>query len=228
MPGKQTGIGIELRVSVRKIWRRCRGVNSNACYLHGFLDFVLTAVCCVLLAVIAPGCRPKSEKDVNSQAKMVVGSPQWNKAAAENISVRIVAVLQRPAPQLSWTNEREMLQLTHEEKEAIEASDITGQLEVVYTTGEGSGSKEVRVVIIQSNPLMENARLPVPESGSAIYIEKKGVLKPLSTNFPASALTLEIYQEKKETTFFMDYPRDGVRSGGSVFWWDENGKWHEL
>ncbi len=121
-----------------------------------------------------------------------------------------------------------MLQLTPEEKKAIEADGVRGQLEVVYTTGRGSGSREVRVVIIQSSPLKENARLPVPESGSAIYIEKEGALKPLSTNFPVSSLTLEIYQEKKETTFFMDYPRDRVRSGGSIFWWDENGKWHEL
>ena len=194
----------------------------------GFLKPVSTATYCVLLAVIVLGCRAKSEKDLNSETKMVVGSPQWNKAAAENISVRIVAVLQRPATQLSWINEREMLQLTREEKEAIEANGVTGQLEVVYTTGRGSGSREVRVVIIQTNPLKENARLPVPESGSAIYLEKEGVLKPLSKNFPTSSLTLEIYQEKKETTFFMDYPRDRVRSGGSIFWWDENGKWHEL
>jgi len=189
---------------------------------------VSTVTCCVLLAVTVPGCGGKSAKDVNSESKMIFGSSQWNKAAAENISVRIVAVLQRPAPQLSWTNEREMLQLTREEKEAIESNGVTGQLEVVYTTGRGSGSREVRVVIIQSSPLKENARLPVPESGSAIYIEKEGALKPLSTNFPVSSLTLEIYQEKKETTFFMDYPRDRVRSGGSIFWWDENGKWHEL
>ncbi len=173
-------------------------------------------------------CGRKSEKDINSESKVAFGSAQWNEAAAENISVRIVAVLQRPATQLSWTNEREMLQLTREEKEAIEANGVTGQLEVVYTTGRGSGSREVRVVIIQSNPLKDIGRLPVPESGSAIYLEKEGVLNPLSTNFPVSSLTLEIYQEKKDTTFFMDYPRDGVRSGGSIFWWDENGKWHEL
>jgi hypothetical protein len=42
------------------------------------------------------------------------------------------------------------------------------------------------------------------------------------------SLTLEIFQEKKETTFFMDYPRDRVLAGGSIFWWDTNGKWHEL
>jgi hypothetical protein len=181
----------------------------------------------VLLSLL-PGCGRKSEKDVNSQSQMAIGSSQWNKAAAEDINVRIVAVLQRPASQLSWVNEREMLQLTREEKEAIATNGVTGQLEVVYTTGRGSGSREVRVVIIQSSPLKENGRLHVPESGSAIYIEKEGALQPLSTNFPASSLTLEIFQEKKETTFFMDYPRDRVRAGGSIFWWDANGKWHEL
>src|SRR5437016_4020750 len=177
----------------------------------GFSKPASTAAYCVLLAVMVLGCRAKSEKDPNSKTKMVVGSPQWNKAAAEDINVRIVAVLQQPALQLSWVNERQMLQLTREEKEATATNGVTGQLEVVYTTGRGSGSREVRVVIIQSSPLKANARLPVPESGSAIYIEKEGVLKPLSTNFLASSLTLEIYQEKKETTFFMDYPRDRVR-----------------
>lgn len=188
-----------------------------------FFGSVLVAGCSL------PGCGRKSAKDVNSQSKMVFGSPEWNKAAAEDITVRIIAVLQRPAPRLSWVNEREMLQLTREEKEAIATNGVTGQLEVVYTTGRGgNASREVRVVIIQSGPLKENARVPVPESGSAIYIEKERALKPLFTKFSASSLTLEIYQEKKETTFFMDYPRDRVRSGGSIFWWDENGKWHEL
>jgi hypothetical protein len=50
---------------------------------------------------------------------------------------------------------------------------------------------------------------------------------PLSGPLKGS-LTLEIFQEKKETTFFMDYPRDRVLAGGSIFWWDTNGKWHEL
>jgi hypothetical protein len=182
----------------------------------------------LLLLSSLMGCGKKSETDVNSQSQMVFGSSQWNKAAAEDINVRIVAVLQRPASHLSWVNEREMLQLTREEKEAIATNGATGQLEVVYTAGRGSGSKEVRMVLIQSSPLKENGRLPVPESGSAIYIEKEGALKPLSTNFPVSSLTLEIFQEKKDTTFFMDYPRDRVRYGGSIFWWDENGKWHML
>ena len=159
---------------------------------------------------------------------MTLNSKEWKNAAAEDISVRIVSVLPRSVPQLSWLNEREMLQLTREEKEAIAANGVTGRLEVVYTAARGSGSKEVRVVIIQKGPLQANARLPVPKSGSAIYIQEEGKLKPFSFNSLASSLTLEIFQEKKETAFFMDYPRDRTRYGGAIFWWDENGKFHEI
>lgn len=191
------------------------------------LKMVINAIISVVI-ISQPGCGKKSEHDLHSESKLELGSSQWNKMAAEDISVRIVAVLQRPAPQLSWFDEQDTLKLTREEKESIATNGVTGQMEVVSTTGPGGGSREVRVVIIQTSPLKANARLAVPERGSAIYIEKDGVLKPLFTNFPASSLTLEIYQEKRETTYFMDYPRDRVRSGGSIFQWDENGKWHEL
>lgn len=176
------------------------------------------------------GCGHPSETDKHAAStSLTFGSPEWRTAAAkENISVRIMAVLQRPSDRLSWSNEREMLQLNAAEKDAITKSGITGELEVVYTTGRGSGSREVRVVIIQTSPLSADAVLPVPENGSFIYIQDHGSLKPLFTNSVASTLKLEIYQQKPDTVFFMDYPRDGVRSGGSIFWWDENGKWHML
>ncbi len=175
------------------------------------------------------GCGKQSETDKHAAAsKMSLGSPEWNKAAAEDISVRVVAVLQRPALELSWIDEHGLPQLTAEEKGAIATNGVTGQLEVVYSTGRGSGSREVRVVIIQTSPLSSDAKLPVPESGSFIYIQNGGTLKPLLTNSVVSSLILEIYQQKRETVFFMDYPRDRTRSGGTVFWWDENGKWHEL
>ena len=176
------------------------------------------------------GCGRPSETDKHAaSANLPFGSPEWRTAAAkEDISVRIMAVLQRPSDRLSWSNEREMLQLNAAEKDAITKSGVTGELEVVYTTGRGSGSREVRVVIIQTSPLSADAVLPVPESGSFIYIQDHGSLKPLFTNSMASTLKLEIFQQKPDTVFFMDYPRDGVRSGGSIFWWDENGKWHML
>src|ERR1700722_13743675 len=98
--------------------------------------------------------RNLSERDRHSaESKMVYNSPEWVAAAAEDISVRIVAVLQKPAPQLSWINERQMLQLTPDEKKIIENAGVKGQMEVVSSDGRGSGSKEVRVVIIQSGPL---------------------------------------------------------------------------
>jgi hypothetical protein len=182
-----------------------------------------------VMACTICGCGKQSETDKHAAAsKMSFGSSQWNNAAAEDISVRIVAVLQRPAAQLGWINEHNLPQRTREEKEVIATNGVTGQLEVVYSTGRGSGSREVRVVIIQTSPLTSDVKLPVPESGSSIYIQDGGTLKPLLTNSVASSLTLEIYQQKRETVFFMDYPRDRVRSGGAVFWWDENGKWHEL
>lgn len=164
----------------------------------------------------------------SASSKLAYGSAEWNKEAAEDISVRIVAVLQRPAATLSWIDEHSLPQLTAEEKNAIAASGVTGQMEVVYTSGRGSGSREVRVVIIQTSPLSADAKLHVPEKGSYIYIQGGGTLKPLLTNSPASSLTLEIYQQKGETVFFMGYPRDRVRSGGSIFSWDENGHWHML
>ncbi len=161
---------------------------------------------------------------------MGFGSKEWNDAAAEDLTVRLVAVLQRPAPQLSWLKERGLLKLTKEEKAVIESKGVTGQMKVVHTTGRGSGSNEVRVVIIQKGPLNPNAKLklPVPKSGSAIYIQDDGSLKPLSTNDVQSSLTLEVYQEKPHTGFFMDYPKDRTRYGGAIFWWDEKGKLHEL
>src|SRR5690242_18641071 len=96
------------------------------------------------------GCGQQSETDKHASAtKLAFGSPEWNKSAAEDISVRIVAVLQRPSESLSWSNEREMLQLTSAEKDAITKSGVLGNMEVVYSTGRGSGSREVRIVIIQ-------------------------------------------------------------------------------
>src|SRR5271170_2825009 len=113
-----------------------------------------------------------------------------------------------------------MLQLSAAEKDAITKSGVTGELEVVFTTGRGSGSREVRVVLIQTSPLSADGVLSIPEHGSFIYIQDQGSLKPLFTNAVASSLKLEIYQQKRDTVFFMNYPRDGVRSGGSLFWWD--------
>ena len=196
---------------------------------HSNRSSVVRLLVAGLLVCAICGCARQSEADKHSAAsKLAFGSPEWNRQAAEDISVRIVAILQRPSQHLSWWNERELLQLTKEEKDAIVKSGVTGEMEVVYTTGRGSGSGEVRVVIIQTSPLSSDAKLPVPQSGSYIYIQRDGALKPLLTNSAASSLTLEIYQRKRETVFFMDYPRDRVRSGGAVFWWDENGKWHEL
>jgi len=186
----------------------------------------LTAIL-LSLAVLA-GCYRNCEQDRHSQPNMKPGSPEWNAASAEDISVRILAVLQKPADQLSWANEREMLRLTLDEKRSIATNGIKGELQVVYTTGRGGGSKEVRVVIVQSGPLKADVRLPVPKFGSAIFVERAGELQPLPGNPPRSALTLEIFQERKETTFFMNIPKEGVRSGGAIFWWDENGKWHPL
>jgi hypothetical protein len=196
---------------------------------HRSSSSVISLLTAYIVVLAVCGCGRQSETDVHSaSSKLAYGSPEWNKKAAEDISVRIVAVLQRPAAKLSWIDEHSLPQLTTEERKAIAASGVTGQMEVVYSTGRGTGSREVRVVIVQGSPLSADAKLRVPESGSYIYIQDGGTLKPLLTNSPASSLTLEIYQQKGETVFFMDYPRDRVRSGGSIFWWDENGHWHML
>jgi hypothetical protein len=196
-------------------------------FTRGFIKSVILLPICLVV-----GCGNKSDgqespTDAKLQSQAAFGSQRWNTEAAENITVRIVVVLRRPDTGLRYS-ERGALRLTDQEKEVISANGITGELEVVYNPGRGTGSREVRVVIIQSRPLKADARLPVPEAGSSIYIEREGILKPLAPTPPASSLTLELREEKKETMFFLDYPRDGVRYGGSLFWWDENGKWHPL
>jgi hypothetical protein len=191
----------------------------------------LTGLICIVITVFYGVCLAACDKPaetVNSQRTTTRGPAPSPKAAPDDISVRIVAVLQRPAYQLEWINERQMLQLTPEEKATIASHGVRGKLEVVYTTARGSGSSQVRVVIIQTSPLKTNALLQVPKSGSAIYLQQDGDLKPLSPNIPVSSLRMRIMQEKGQTTFSLDYPRDGVTSGGSIFWWDEQGKWHPL
>lgn len=157
---------------------------------------------------------------------LCVGCNKYNESE-EDVSVQIVSVLQSPASQLSWVNEREMLQLNPQEKETIQNHGIKGQFEVVSIAKRGSGSKEVRVVIVQTHPLKRNSQISIPQNGYAIYIENNGVLEPLLTNSP-SKLTLEIKQEKQATMFYMDYPKDRTRYGGGIFFWDENGNFHGI
>ena len=180
----------------------------------------------LLAALLLAGCDKNPAIDPNSQSKMVFGSPEWNKAAAEDIRVHIISVVQLPGEALSW--EDNLDRIVDDEREAIAKAGVTGQLRVVLAQTRGSGSHEVRIVIILSSPLKENARLPVPETGSYTYIQEDATLKPLLTNSAPSALTLEIYQEKTNTVFFMDYPRDRVRCGGGIFLWDGKGHFREI
>ena len=180
----------------------------------------------LLAALWLVGCHKNPPIDPNSQSKLVFGSPEWNKAAAEDIRVHITSVVQLPGKAMTW--EDNLDRISDEERDVIAKAGVTGQLRVVLAQTRGSGSREVRVVIILSAPLKENARVPVPENGSYIYLQDGGALKPLLTNSVPSALTLEMYQEKTNTVFFMDYPRDRVRSGGAIFFWDENGKFHQI
>jgi hypothetical protein len=152
------------------------------------------------------------------------------KARQNNISVRIIAVLQQSGPQLQWKDEKGMLQLTKWEKDEIRQNGITGDLETVYTTGRGSAATEVRIVIILRSPLSRNADydLKVPKSGSVIYIQTDSGLKLVSGDFVPSALQLKIIQERNDTEFQIDMPAEGVESGGEIFWWDDAGKFHNL
>jgi len=176
--------------------------------------------------VLLAGCGRAAPQSPNTKSTMVFGSPEWNKAAAEDIRVHIISVVQMPGKALSW--EDNLDRIADDEREAIAKAGVTGQLRVVLAQTRGSGSREVRVVIILAGPLKENARLPVPETGSYIYIQEDAALKLLLTNSAPSALTLEIYQEKTNTVFFMDYPRDRVRCGGGIFLWDEKGHFREI
>jgi len=176
--------------------------------------------------VLLAGCGRAAPQSPNTKSTMVFGSPEWNKAAAEDIRVHIISVVQMPGKALSW--EDNLDRISDEEREALAKAGGTGQMRVVLAQTRGSGSREVRIVIILSAPLKENARLPVPETGSYIYIQEGTTLKPLLTNSAPSVLTLEIYQEKTNTVFFMDYPRDRVRCGGGIFLWDEKGHFREI
>ena len=176
--------------------------------------------------VLLAGCGRAAPQSPNTKSTMVFGSPEWNKAAAEDIRVHIISVVQMPGKALSW--EDNLDRIADDEREAIAKAGVTGQLHVVLAQTRGSGAREVRIVIILSAPLKENARLPVPETGSYIYLQDGGVLKPLLTNSAPSALTLEIYQGKSSKVFFMDYPHDRVRCGGGIFLWDEKGHFREI
>jgi hypothetical protein len=61
------------------------------------------------------------------------------KAAAVNISVRVVSVVRRSASSLDWGDERPGLQLLAKEKQLIRSQGIYGQFQVVKSDGRGSG-----------------------------------------------------------------------------------------
>src|SRR2546422_8084013 len=51
------------------------------------------------------------------RSTMVFGSPEWNKAAAEDIRVHIISVVQMPGKALSW--EDNLDRIADDEREAI-------------------------------------------------------------------------------------------------------------
>ena len=56
----------------------------------------------LLAALWLVGCHKNPPIDPNSQSKLVFGSPEWNKAAAEDIRVHITSVVQLPGKALTW------------------------------------------------------------------------------------------------------------------------------
>jgi hypothetical protein len=185
---------------------------------------VLT-MCVVGLAISLglAGCRDSRKDSMNSHSDSTFGSAQWKEAAAENINVRIISVLRRPSPSLTWKDDRPGLSLSRHEKQIIQSQGVTGELEVIKSDGRGSGSREVRVVVIQHSPVTKSVNLPVPARGSFIYIQKDDSLVPLFTNGLPSALVLQVAPQRGYTAFCLDYPRDRTAYGGAIFWWDENG-----
>jgi hypothetical protein len=184
-------------------------------------EFIFAAVCGTLLQ----GCgQPESEMHPGMNS----GEHQASLGGVQDISVRLVAVVQRAGHGLSWIHESDMLRLTQEEKTIIERAGVTGQMEVVNTTERGSGHLTVRVVIIQHGPLTAKSQLTVPNRGSSIFVEEGIGFKPVSTNSVASGLVVELQQEGSETSFYLNYPRDRTRSGGGLFWWDANGEYKGL
>jgi len=188
---------------------------------------VLT-ICAVVLAISLGlvGCGDSRKASMNSNAHPTFGSALWKEAAAENINVRIISVLRRPSPSLTWSEDRPGLNLSQHEKQIIQSEGVTGELEVIKSDGRGSGSREVRVVVIQNSPVMKSVNLPVPAMGSFIYIQEEDSLVPLFTNGLASALVLQVVPQRGYTAFRLDYPRDRTAYGGAIFWWDEEGRFH--
>jgi hypothetical protein len=158
----------------------------------------------------------------------VVGCRQKVVPASDDISICFVAVLRRPDPSFKWSNERDALRLTVEEKEVIQKYGLTGDFEVVLSGTRGQGSREVRVVIIQERPLAALAKIRVPSHGSTLYVQTNGVLKQLGTNSSLSSFVAEIMQEGNITGFSFDDPRAQVRFQGALFWWDKDGNWYQL
>ena len=192
----------------------------------GLSPTALALITCIIVITSSlglVGCGGSEKDNMNGQAQVTFDSAPWKKAAAEDISVRIISVLQRPSPSLTWREDRPGLNLSQLEKQIIESQSVTGELEVIKSDGRGSGSMEVRVVIIQHSPVTKSVNLPVPARGSFIYIQKEESLAPLFTDGLPSALVLQVSPQPGYTAFRLDYPRDRTTYGGALFWWDKDG-----
>jgi hypothetical protein len=186
--------------------------------------FLNTIIVTGTVLILATGCDHYSDRDRNEDSSMRFGSSRWEKAAAENLNVTLISVIQTPSANLTWQDDLPGMTLSVDEKRILREHKMTGKLEVISTAGRGTGTEKVRVVVVQQSQLIRKVRLLVPEKGSYIYVQKGGTLSPLFTNSPPSVLSIDVVPEPGETMYYLDYPRDRTRYGGSLFSWDKTGK----
>jgi hypothetical protein len=183
-----------------------------------------------VIAVFAGGGAVAS--DSPDEPRLKVGSAEWKKAAAATVRLSIVGVVRTPGGKLTFhgvdgmalTDDEKRgirgLTLTDDEKRAIRGNGVNGNLRVLSLATRGSGASESRIVIIQDGPLSAPVVVPVPDTGSAVYLIEQGKPRRLTGEGRLLPLTLELYQDNSNTIYRLDYPHDRIRFGGALSWWD--------
>jgi hypothetical protein len=96
-------------------------------FTRGIIKSVILLPLCFVVGCGNKTDWEKSATNAKLQSQATFGSSQWNTEAAENINVRLVAVLRRPDPGLRYS-ELGALRLTDQEKEVISSNGVTGEL----------------------------------------------------------------------------------------------------
>ena len=143
---------------------------------------------------------------------------------AENISIELIAVFWEPFDGFSWSGERAQLKLIDKEKQTLIQNDIKGRYKVMNWLQRGSSPHHQRIVILQGTPLSQSVALPIWSGESSIFLQKESQFQRLPSEGIPSNLTVELTQEKDVTSFYVDLPTEGIRTGGGLFFWGNDGR----